>query len=150
MKHRALAIAFVAAALSLTLSAQVTYDRLRNTAQEPQNWLTYSGSYSGHRHSLLKQIDAANAKDLALQWVFQARSLNHFEATPLVVDGVMYVTQAPNDVVALDARTGQVFWVYHYAPTPGRVCCRGLVNRGVAVVGDTLFMATVYAHLIAV
>src|SRR5205823_7551615 len=95
-------------------------------------------------------VTPANVKDLELKWVFQAQSLNSFSATPLVVDGIMYVTQAPNDVVALDARSGRVFWVYHYAPTPGRLCCRGQVNRGVAIIGDTLFMATVDAHLIGV
>ena len=84
------------------------------------------------------------------KWIFQAESLQSFSATPLVVDGVMYVTQAPNDIVALDAKTGRVFWVYHYAATPGRICCRGLVNRGVAILGDTLYMATVDAHLVAV
>ena len=54
-------------------------------------------------------------KNLELQWVFQARSLEKFEATPLVVDGVMYTVQAPNDVVALDAVTGRVFWIYLYS-----------------------------------
>ena len=96
------------------------------------------------------QVTPANVKDLELKWVFQAQSLQSFSATPLVVDGVMYVTQAPNDVVALDAKTGRVFWMYHYDATPGRICCRGPVNRGVAILGDTLFMATVDAHLVAV
>src|SRR5262249_4038197 len=77
-------------------------------------------------------------------------SISSFSATPLVVDGIMYLTQAPNDIVALDARTGRVFWMYRYTPTPGQVCCRGRVNRGVAILGDTLFMATIDAHLVAV
>ena len=59
-------------------------------------------------------------KNLELQWVFQARSLEKFEATPLVVDGVMYTVQAPNDVVALDAVTGRIFWIYAYSPSPQR------------------------------
>ena len=64
-----------------------------------------------------------------------------------MVDGVMYLTQSPNDILAVDAKTGRVFWVYHYATAPeSRPCC-GIVNRGVAILGDTLFMATVDAHL---
>ena len=89
-------------------------------------------------------------KNLELKWVFQARSLEKFEATPLVVDGIMYTVQAPNDIVALDAVTGRVFWTYSYSPSPqSRPCC-GRVNRGVAILGDTLFMGTIDAHLIAI
>ena len=72
------------------------------------------------RYSLLTQITPQNVKNLELQWVFQARSLEKFEATPLVVDGIMYTVQAPNDVVALDAVTGRVFWTYSYLPRPNR------------------------------
>jgi alcohol dehydrogenase (cytochrome c) len=132
------------------LGAQVSSERLLRAADEPQNWLTYSGTYLSQRYSPLKQIDAANVKNLELKWAFQAQSLQKFETTPLVVDGIMYLTQSPNDVVALDAKTGRVFWVYHYATAPeSRPCC-GIVNRGVAILGDTLFMATVDAHLVAI
>ncbi|HEY7335010.1 MAG TPA: PQQ-dependent dehydrogenase, methanol/ethanol family [Bryobacteraceae bacterium] len=135
---------------SALLSAQVTFDRLLHADREPQNWLTYSGTMQSQRHSSLSQITPANVKNLEIQWVFQARSLEKFEATPLVVDGVMYTVQAPNDVVALDAATGSVFWVYSYKPsTAARPCC-GRVNRGLAILGDTLFMGTIDAHLIAV
>ena len=96
------------------LSAQVTIDRLLKADQEPQNWLTYSGTYRGQRHSPLKQITPANAKDLEMKWVFQADSTEKLESSPLVVDGVMYVTQPPNDIVALDAKTGRIFWIYQY------------------------------------
>ena len=140
----------LAAALPCALLAQVSSDRLLRAADEPQNWLTYSGSYMSQRYTQLREVTPSNVKDLEQKWIFQAQSLQSFSATPLVVDGVMYVTQAPNDIVALDARTGRVFWVYHYAATPGRICCRGLVNRGVAILDDTLFMATVDAHLVAV
>ena len=133
-----------------SLLAQVTSDRLLHASGEPQNWLTYSGDYSSHRYSPLQQISPANVKDLELKWVFQAQSLEKFESTPLVVDGVMYVTQAPNDVVALDPKTGRAFWVYHYSPSADAKPCCGRVNRGVAMLGDTLFMATIDAHLIAI
>jgi len=133
-----------------TLSAQVSFDRIVNAGQEPQNWLTYSGNMMSQRYSPLAQITPQNVKNMELKWVFQARSLEKFEATPLVVDGIMYTVQAPNDIVALDPVTGRVFWTYSYSPSPlSRPCC-GRVNRGVAVVGDTLFMGTIDAHLIAV
>jgi alcohol dehydrogenase (cytochrome c) len=87
--------------------------------------------------------------NLQLQWAFQARSLEKFEATPLVVDGMMYLTQAPNDVVALDAATGEIKWLYSYSPSrEARVCC-GRVNRGLAILGNTLYMGTIDAHLVA-
>jgi alcohol dehydrogenase (cytochrome c) len=131
------------------LSAQVPFDRIQNANQEPQNWLTYSGTNMSQRHSALKQITPENVKNLEQQWVFQARSLEKFEATPLVVDGVLYTVQAPNDVIALDAVTGREFWNYSYSPSPqARPCC-GRVNRGMAIVGNTLFMGTIDAHLIA-
>jgi alcohol dehydrogenase (cytochrome c) len=150
LTKRAILPLLLAAAIPYALHAQVSSARLSRMADEPQNWLTYSGGYFGQRHSLLKQIDPSNVKNLEVKWVFQANSLQSFSATPLVVDGIMYVTQAPNDVVAIDAVTGKVFWLYHHAPNPGRLCCRGQVNRGLAIHGDTLFMATVDAYLIAI
>src|SRR5690348_3115380 len=140
----------LATLLPFVLHAQVTSERLLHTGDEPQNWLTYSGSYTSQRYSLLKQIDPSNVKNLELKWVFQAQSLQKFETTPLVVDGIMYITQSPNDVIALDPRTGRVFWLYHYAVSPAARPCCGIVNRGLAILGDTLFMATVDAHLVAI
>jgi len=144
-----LACGLAAVASTSALRAQVTFDRILRGDAETQDWLTYSGSLTGQRHSLLTQITPDNVKNLELQWVFQVRSLEKFEATPLVVDGVMYTVQAPNDVVALDAKTGRVFWVYPYIPSPlARLCC-GRVNRGLAVLDNTLYMATIDGHLIA-
>lgn len=130
--------------------AQVSFDRILEANKEPQNWLTYSGTEMSQRHSLLTQITPANVKSLELQWVFQARSLEKFEATPLVVNGILYTVQAPNDVVAIDAVTGRVFWVYEYAPSPDSHVCCGRVNRGLAILGDTLFMGTIDGHLLAI
>jgi alcohol dehydrogenase (cytochrome c) len=133
-----------------SLAAQISFDRIQNASKEPQNWLTYSGNLLGQRYSELTQIQPDNVKNLEMQWAFQARSTEKFETTPIVVDGKMYITQAPNDVVALDAVTGRTFWVYNYTPsTDARPCC-GRVNRGVAILGDTLFMATIDSHLIAI
>ncbi len=132
------------------LAQNVTFDRLLHPEKEPQNWLTYSGSNSGQRHSLLTQITPANVKNLELQWVWQAKSTEKFEATALVVDGVLYTIQAPDDVVALDAVTGRIFWTLPYPQAAdGNPCC-GRVNRGLAILGDTLFMGTLDAHLLAI
>ena len=137
------------ALIPAALQAQVTFERLLHPDREPRNWLTYSGGYAGRRYSTLDQIGRANVKNLENRWVFQAQSLQVFESTPLVVDGVMYLTQAPNDVVALDAATGRIFWVYRYDPAPdARLCC-GAVNRGLAILGDTLYLGTIDAHLVA-
>lgn len=150
MNLRRVALPFVLLALAAGLDAQVPWERLLKTDQEPQNWLTYSGGINGWRHSRLKEITPANAKDLEMKWVFQADSTEKLEASPIVVDGVMYVTQPPNDIVALDARTGRIFWIYQYRVAPdARVCC-GRVNRGLAILGNTLFMGTIDAHLVAV
>jgi len=130
--------------------AQVTPEQLLRTAQNPDNWLTYSGTYFSQRYSTLAQITPANVKNLQMRWALQLKSLEKFEATPLVVDGRMYLTQAPNDVLALDAVSGRVFWQYSHEPSPkARLCC-GIVNRGLAILGDTLFMGTIDGHLIAI
>jgi alcohol dehydrogenase (cytochrome c) len=135
--------------LTVSLDAQVTFERLLQPHREPQNWLSYSGSLFNHRHSLLTQITPENVRNLELQWAWQARSLEKFEATALVVDGILYTVQAPNDVVALDAVSGRIYWTFTYAPDPvARTCC-GRVNRGVSILGDTLYMGTIDAHLIA-
>lgn len=146
MLFRALPLFLVAGALW----GQVTFDRILHSNREPQNWLTYSGTVNGQRHSLLTQITPANVKNLELQWIWQARSTEKFEATPLVVDGVLYTVQAPDDVVALDAATGRIFWTFPYTPPPEAVVCCGRVNRGLAILGDTLFMGTLDARLIAI
>ena len=141
----------IALILAATASfAQVTSDRLLNANKEPGNWLSYSGGYQSQRYSLLDRITPANAANLEMKWVFQTNSLLKFETTPLVVDGIMYLTQPPNDIVALDARTGRVFWIYQHPPSPDTRGCCGQVNRGLAILGDTLYMGTVDAHLLAV
>ena len=143
-------VIFLVASATQSLQAQVTEERLLNADAEPQNWLTYSGSYASTRYSSLDQITPANVDDLELRWVFQAQSLQAFETSPLVVDGIMYLTEAPNTAVALDARLGRVFWTYEHTPSlESRPCC-GRVNRGLAMHEDTLFMATIDALLIAI
>ncbi len=132
------------------LRAQVTYDRILRAADEPQNWLTYNGTYSSQRHSGLTQITAANVGDLESKWVLQNQVFGAWQSNPIVVDGIMYVTERPNDVMALDAVTGRVFWLYRHRPADNaRVCC-GANNRGVAILDDKVFMGTLDARLIAI
>jgi alcohol dehydrogenase (cytochrome c) len=140
-----LAMSFATAA-----TGEVTYERLLNAADQPENWLNYSATYDNQRYSRLDQITRDNVGELELRWIWQARSLEKFEATPLVVDGILYTVQAPNDIVALDALSGRVFWTYHHENLPGARACCGAVNRGLAILGETLFMGTLDAHLIAV
>jgi alcohol dehydrogenase (cytochrome c) len=129
----------------------VPFERILKASQEPQNWLSYSGGTMSQRHTPLTQITPANAKDLTLKWVFQTRTLDKQENTPLVVDGVMYTIQSPNDVIALDAATGKTIWTYFHKPAAGTVnpCC-GNLTRGVAILGDKLFLATLDAQMIAI
>jgi len=133
-----------------TLDAQVTFERLLNADQEPENWLTYSGNNSGQRFSRLTEVNKDNVADLEVQWVWQARSLEKFETTALVVDGILHTIQAPNDVVALDAATGRPLWIYPYQNAPEGSNCCGRVNRGLAIHNDTLFMGTLDAFLVAI
>ena len=135
--------------LSCSVFAQVPFDRLLRASGDPQNWMTYNGNLQSTHHSTLDQIKPANVGGLDLKWVYQVNSLEKFEATPLVVNGVMYVTEPPNTVSAIDARSGRPYWTYqHPMPDTTYVCC-GNVNRGLAILDNTLFLGTLDAHLVA-
>ena len=122
--------------------SQVTSERLLNASEEPENWLMYSGEYNSQRYSRLTAIDKRNVDQLEVKWVNQLETLADVETTPLVVDGVMYLTQSPSNVIALDASTGSHFWNYeHTLPDKLALCC-GRQNRGVAILGETLFLGT--------
>jgi alcohol dehydrogenase (cytochrome c) len=147
------AMAAVASAAALVrLAAQglpVTYERLVKADREPGNWLTYSRTYNGWRYSGLDQINTQTVKDLHVKWLFQGRQAEKFETTPLVVDGIMYLTRPENDVFALDAGTGRVMWAYSYKNPERTYNCCGRVNRGVAILGNRVFMNTLDMHAIA-
>lgn len=135
--------------VSQGLFAQVPYERILNAASEPQNWMTYNGSYMSQRHSQLDQITRDNVDDLELRWMLPNQVFGAWQSNPIVVDGIMYVTERPNSVMAVDAVTGRVFWKYRHTPADNaRVCC-GANNRGVAVLGDRVFMGTLDARLVA-
>ena len=128
----------------------VPYQRLLHADQEPGNWLMYSGGYSSWRFSSLDQINTGNVQNLHAKWIFQGHSPEKFETTPLVVDGIMYLTRPENDVFALDAATGRVMWSYTYKNPPSTYNCCGRVNRGLAILGDRLYMNTLDMHLVAI
>jgi alcohol dehydrogenase (cytochrome c) len=129
----------------------VSFDRILHADKEPHNWLSYSGTLLGHRYSQLTQITPANIKNLELAWIWQTQaSPGGFQATPLVVDGVLYTVEAPNNVAALDAATGRVLWRHAYNPAPTARVAGHIANRGLAILGGTLFMGTMDAHLLAI
>ena len=137
--------------------SNVDSERIRNATSEPENWLTYYGTYDAQRHSGLDQINKDNVKRLSAAWVFQAGSVGlhsgsstySFEASPLVVDGVMFVSGPEGKLWAIDGKTGEELWRYrHASPYDVSLCC-GNVNRGVAVGHGKVYLYTLNAHLIA-
>jgi alcohol dehydrogenase (cytochrome c) len=113
------------------------------------NWATYNGEVAGNRYTTLRQIDKSNVKRVAPKWIFRVPDAGRLQGTPVVVDGVMYVTQA-NECFALDAGNGRQIWRYQRPRATGLAgdAASG-INRGVAVAGDRVFMVTDNAHLIA-
>ncbi|SVA64224.1 uncharacterized protein METZ01_LOCUS117078, partial [marine metagenome] len=139
--------------LAQSAESGVTYEDLLNGLSEPSSWLTYSGDYTGQRHSPLTMITPENVQDLVPIWTFQTGTMTRgrgFETTPLVLDGVLYVTGSNNFAWALDARTGRPFWQYRRnLPDDLTYGSSAPVNRGFGILGDRLFMVTLDAHLLA-
>jgi alcohol dehydrogenase (cytochrome c) len=135
----------------------VTPERILRARTEPNNWMTYYGAYDGQRFSALDQIDTGNVARLRPAWQFQFAPIGvvanpatySFEAAPIVVDGVMYVSGWDGYVWCLDAVTGEMLWQYqHQIPLDTPMCC-GNVNRGVAVANGRVYFATQNGHLVA-
>jgi alcohol dehydrogenase (cytochrome c) len=132
------------------VSAQVAYDRIRMAEQEPGSWLTYSGGYAGHRFSPLTEIRPENVGQLRPVWVYQAREAGPIQTTPLVADGVLYMTEARSRVAALDVKTGRTLWRYEpEMPREVRVIGFSPSNRGVALLDDMAFVGTLAGRLVA-
>src|SRR5260221_2512861 len=143
------ALAFGSAMMASLAAQTITSKELLDGLANPSRWLTHSGDYFGQRFSPLTQITPANVGQLAAQWTFQTGVVNKFEATPIVIDGVLYVTGPLNHAWAIDARNGRQIWHYQRQLPPGLKVCCGMVNRGFAVYGDRLFMGTLDAHFVA-
>ncbi|MGI8785963.1 MAG: PQQ-dependent dehydrogenase, methanol/ethanol family [Acidobacteriota bacterium] len=132
------------------LSGGLAYDRIVGSRREPANWLTYWGDYQGHHYSPLRQITTANVNTLQARWAWQFSGEGILEATPLVVDGILYTTGPSGYVMALDARTGRQIWrTQRRLRNPEIPTTGGNVNRGVAMLGQRLFFTTVDAFLVA-
>ncbi|MBT4232676.1 MAG: PQQ-binding-like beta-propeller repeat protein [Marinovum sp.] len=127
----------------------VTQDMLSRAGTDGNNFLHTNGNYEQTRYYPNKQINTQNVKNLVPAWIFQTEVVDSLETTPIVVNGVMYVTTSYNHVYALDAETGAQIWHYKQKLGPITVYCCGPNNRGVAVTGDKVFMATLDAKMVA-
>jgi alcohol dehydrogenase (cytochrome c) len=132
--------------------AQVPYQRIvgADTGANAGTWVTYSGNYQAQRFSQLAQINRQNVAQLKPTWVYQMRNSGIVETSPIVADGIMFITEPPSTATALDLRTGRPLWTYTPA-IPRDVIIIGSppVNRGVAVLDNTVFYGTVNCHLLA-
>jgi alcohol dehydrogenase (cytochrome c) len=128
----------------LLLSATLMY------AQTPgADWLHFQGNVQGHRYSPLKQINKTNAVKLKPAWTFQLDKTDKFEASPIARNGILFVSEPPSDVTALESRSGKVLWRYKRVLPDNVPFCCGRVNRGVAIHGDLVYVGTLDAHLVA-
>ncbi len=143
----------VALVATVAFAGEVTTERLNNAKSEPQNWLSYYGTYESWRYSELDQVDRSNIGNLAPVWAFETgMPEGGMQSTPLVVDGVMYLTSALNKIFALDAASGERLWTYAYnfADKGAIPPLYGTWNRGVAIWEGLVFMGTLDNHVVAV
>ncbi len=127
----------------------VTQEKLLKGTDNTAEWLLYGGNYRNWRYSPLADVNQQNAHTLQAVWMFQTGVPGQLEASPVVADGVMFLSAAYNNLWALDAATGKALWKYsHQLPGDIMICC-GPANRGVAIAGDAVFMGTLNAHLVA-
>jgi alcohol dehydrogenase (cytochrome c) len=132
------------------LAIQVSSERLRNAGAKTDEWLTYSGSYNGWRHTSLAEVTPANVAQLRIRWIKQFDIDDpQIEATPLVIDGVIFMAPDAGHVLALDAKTGDVIWEYKRPIPAGLELEYGHVNRGLAVYGNTIFFGSLDGYLVA-
>src|SRR6202167_2107582 len=127
----------------------VTQDQLDKADKSASNFLLTNGNYAQTRFYPAKQIDRENVKNLHVAWIFQTDVKESLETSPIVVDGVMYVTTSFSHVYALDAKTGVQLWHYNHKVGPITTYCCGPNNRGVQVLGDLVYVATLDSKLVA-
>ncbi len=128
---------------------EVTQDQLSGAAQDDKNFLHTNGNYDQTRYYPGKQIDTSNVGKLHPAWIFQTEVKESLETTPIVVDGVMYVTTSFDHVYAVNAKTGEEYWHYKHKMGPVTTYCCGPNNRGVAVYKDKVYLATLNSKLVA-
>ena len=132
------------------LSVDVPAAAIVGSSENSDGWLTYAGVLAGHRHSRLRQIDKTNVHRLGLAWTAQFRTTeDSLQGSALVAGNILFVPGAPGEIDALDARTGEHLWQFMRPNATDLALCCGTGNRGVAIVGDHLFAATLDAHLVA-
>ncbi len=127
----------------------VSQDMLNRAGSDGNNFLHTNGNYEQTRYYPARQINASNVSKLRPAWIFQTEIVETMETTPIVVNGVMYVTTAFNHVYALNAATGEQIWHYKHNMGPVTTYCCGPNNRGVAIYNDRVFMGTLDARLVA-
>jgi alcohol dehydrogenase (cytochrome c) len=131
-------------------AVSVPFSKLLSAAADAAGWYTYSGDYQSHRFSHLDLINTRNVQRLQMVWQYQSSAPETvIESSPLVVNGVMYVTEPPSSVLALDAADGTLRWRFARLVPEGVALCCGPVNRGVAILDSLLYLATLDAHLVA-
>jgi len=128
---------------------RVSSESLLAAHRDTDNWLMYGHDYANLRFSPLDQINRENVKNVVPVWSFQTGVPDGLQATPLFVDGVIYVSTSWNHAFAIDARSGAELWHYKRRLPEKMVFCCGPVNRGLAILDGTLYMATLDAHLVA-
>ncbi len=140
-----------AAAVSLVVAGAAyaaSWDEISKSGSQTKNWLTYGGDLGQQRYWPGKAINAGNVSRLRIKWIFQTGVVGSFENTPIVENGVMYITTPFDHVFAADAKTGKELWHFQHKLGKNIFCC-GPNNRGVAVYGDTVILGTLDAHLVA-
>ena len=142
-----LSIGLVTAATS-TFAAEITDARLQDANKDSANWMLHGRDYTNQRFSPLSQINNRNVKKLVPKWIYQTGISATFQTTPLVADGVMYLSTPFSNVVAVDAKNGRELWRYDHKRGSQKLCC-GPQNRGVALGYGKVYVATVDAHLVA-
>src|SRR6476660_3452876 len=131
------------------LATSVTPYQLNAAGNDESNFLHSNGNYDQTRYFPGDQISTWNVGKLRAAWIFQTEVQEVLATTPIIANGVMYVTTAFNHVYALNAKTGEEYWHYKHAMAPITTSCCGPINRGVAVYDDKVYMATVDANLVA-
>ncbi|MBT7246499.1 MAG: PQQ-dependent dehydrogenase, methanol/ethanol family [Proteobacteria bacterium] len=145
-----LAASIIVCSASAEENNPVTTERLLEGTDNTNGWTMYGGNYGNWRYSPLEDINKKNVDELTPAWMFQTGIVGQLSGSPIVVDGVMYMSAPYNNLWALDAKTGGVIWHFEHEMPSDLILCCGPSNRGVAIKGDLLFMATLDAKILAI